>query len=183
MNKPKLAILADIASLRISCEGFKALAERLEADYEIVYVKFYSYVAKRNRDFNEYVAAKGYDAVTPIASKRRNKLDSRQIIDATEIGFTSTIDAVAFMVGDGDILPIITYLKMKGKNVYEIGLEESKYSAAYSGFISVPRSALREGYNAPATKPAVKKAPKPVKEDAPRENKYLKDAQSILGRF
>ena len=101
MNKPKIAVLIDLASLRISCEGFKKLAERLEQQFEISNVKFYSYVAKRNRDFNEYIAAKGYDAVTPIASRRRNKLDTRQIIDATLIGVTSSVDAVGFAVGRG----------------------------------------------------------------------------------
>ena len=36
MNKPKIALLIDLASLRISCEGFKKLAEKISADFEIV---------------------------------------------------------------------------------------------------------------------------------------------------
>ena len=110
MKKPKIALLIDLASLRVSCEGFKKLTAEIEETYEIVNVKFYSYVAKRNRDFNEYIAAKGYDAVTPIASKRRNKLDTRQVIDGTLIGMSSTVDAVGFATGDGDILPIVSYI-------------------------------------------------------------------------
>ena len=99
MNRPKIALLIDLASLKVTCEGFKKLYNEISEVYDIVFVKFYSYVAKRNRDFNEYIAAKGYDAVTPVASRRRNKLDTRQIIDATKINMNSTIDAVAFAVG------------------------------------------------------------------------------------
>lgn len=181
MSKPKMAILADIASCKISCEGFKMLLEKIETRFEVVYCKFYSYVAKRNRDFNEFIAAKGYDAVTNIASRRRNKLDSRQIIDGTEIGMSSTVDAVAFMVGEGDILPILTYLKAKGKDVYEIAVEKTKFSGAYTGFIQVPVSALKTTYAAPATKPAAVKKPKPVAPKKPAvENPYLAQAKSVL---
>ncbi len=185
MNKPKIALLIDLASLRVSCEGFKKLAEEIGAKYDIVSVKFYSYVAKRNRDFNEYIAAKGYDAVTPIASRRRNKLDTRQIIDATLIGMSSTIDAVAFAVGDGDILPIVSYLKLKGMDVLDIDVVESPYIEAFSGFIPVKESYLREGYAAPAMKkPAPKKAPKKVVEPEVRqENPYVSDVKSILARY
>ena len=182
MNKPKIALLVDLASLRISCEGFKKLAERIEAEFEIVNCKFYSYVAKRNRDFNEYIAAKGYDAVTPIASRRRNKLDTRQVIDATLIGLNSSIDALGFALGDGDILPIVSYLKLKGKDVYEIGIEESPYTPEFSGFIEVAESCLRKGYAAPTQKKAPKKlaAAKQIKPEAKPENKYAEQVKQIL---
>lgn len=183
MNKPKIAILIDLASLRISCEGFKKLAEKIEEQFEIVNVKFYSYIAKRNRDFNEYIAAKGYDAVTPIASRRRNKLDTRQIIDGTLIGMTSSVEAVAFAVGDGDILPIVSYLKLKGKNVYDVNVEEGKYTEEFTGFIKVSEDCLREGYAAPTRKKAAtkKKAPKPVtKQPVRTENKYAAEVKKIL---
>lgn len=185
MNKPKIALLIDLASLRVSCEGFKKLAEDIEKTYDIVSVKFYGYVAKRNRDFNEYIAAKGYDAVTPIASRRRNKLDTRQIIDATLIGMGSTIDAVAFAVGDGDILPILSFLKLKGMDVIDIDVVESPYIAAFNGFVPVVQSYLREGYAAPATKkPAPKKTPKKVVEPEVRqESQYVNDVKNILARY
>jgi uncharacterized LabA/DUF88 family protein len=178
MNKPKLAILADIASLKITCEGFQKLMATIEKDFEVVYCKFYSYVDKRNRDFNEYIAAKGYDAVTPIASRRRNRLDTRQIIDATEIALSSTIDAIAFSLGEGDIIPITSYLKLKGKDVYLIDFEESKYQDSFTGFIQVPEAYRKEGYAAPT-----KKQPKAVKKaEAPKrqESIYVRDAKRIL---
>ncbi|MBR1624688.1 MAG: NYN domain-containing protein [Clostridia bacterium] len=177
MNKPKIALLIDLGSLRISCDGFKKLFAEIEEEYEIAYVKFYSYVAKRNRDFNEYIAAKGYDAVTPVASRRRNKLDSRQIIDGTKISLNSTVDAVGFAVGEGDILPILTELKQTGKHVIEIGVEEGAYSDAFNGFIAVNPSYLREGYAAP-TKKVVKKAPKKVA--APKETPYTAEVNKIF---
>ncbi|HHU43481.1 MAG: NYN domain-containing protein [Bacillota bacterium] len=182
MNKPKIALLIDLASLRISCEGFKKLAEKISADFEIVNCKFYSYVAKRNRDFNEYIAAKGYDAVTPIASRRRNKLDTRQIIDGTILGLNSSIDAVGFALGDGDILPIVSFLKLKGKDVYEIGVEESPYTPEFSGFIDVDETYLRKGYAAPPQKKAPKKLSeaKKIQPEAKAESKYVEQVKQIL---
>lgn len=184
MTKPKIALLIDLSSLRVSCEGFKKLTAEIEEKYDIVNVKFYSYVAKRNRDFNEYVAAKGYDAVTPIASKRRNKLDSRQIIDGTLIGMSSTVDAVGFATGDGDVLPIVTFLKAKGMDVIDIGVEEGAYTSEYSAFIPVNVEYLRKEYAAPTTKKQVKKAPKivptttaPVEKS---EGRYAADVRQIL---
>lgn len=191
MNKPKIALLIDLASLRVSCEGYKKLAELIEKDYDIVSVKFYSYVAKRNRDFNEYIAAKGYDAVTPIASRRRNKLDTRQVIDGTLLGVTSSVDAVGFAVGDGDVLPIVSFLKGKGKDVLDINIEESIYTEQFSGFIKVDMSWLREGYAAPTrpkkepkkVKPAATPKPAPVApapEPVKAENKYVSDVKRVL---
>ena len=57
MNKPKMIILADIGSLKVTCNGFKQIVKNLEAKFEVVTCKFYSYVAKRNRDYNEYISA------------------------------------------------------------------------------------------------------------------------------
>lgn len=182
MKKPKIALLIDLASLRVSCEGFKKLAAEIEREYEIVNVKFYSYVAKRNRDFNEYIAAKGYDAVTPIASRRRNKLDTRQVIDGTLIGMSSTVDAVGFAVGEGDVLPIVSYLKLKGMDVLDINVEESVYTEQFSGFIKVDYSYLREGYAAPTIK-RPKKEPKkvaPPAEPVRAESKYVADVKKVL---
>ena len=187
MKKPKIALLIDLSSLRVSCEGFKKLTAEIEEKYEIVNVKFYSYVAKRNRDFNEYIAAKGYDAVTPIASKRRNKLDSRQVIDGTLIGMSSTVDAVGFATGEGDILPIVSYLKVKGIDVVDINVEEGAYTSEFSAFVKVDESYLRKEYSAPTTK-KIKKEPKkvvapatPVQPAEKSEGKYAADVRQILG--
>ncbi len=190
MALPKMAILADLSSLPISCEGFKGVLADIEKEYDVTFVKFYSYVAKRNRDYNEFIAAKGYGAVTPISSKKRNKLDSRQIIDATEIALFKGFDAVALMVGNGDILPIISYLKLRGLSVYEIGVNESEYTSSYSGFIKVPESALREGYSAPVIKREAKAArPRPVKQAepqkeaaAPKSSSYMDEVWKILNK-
>ena len=177
MNKPKIALLIDLGSLKVSCEGYQKLAAEIENDYEIAYVKFYSYVAKRNRDFNEFIAAKGYDAVTPVASKKRNRLDSRQIIDGTKLAAGSTIQAVAIAYGEGDILPIVTELKQSGKDVLEIGVEKGNFSEAFNGFIPVDVSYLREGYAAPTTKKAPKE-PKKVREQP--KTQYAEDIRKVL---
>lgn len=183
MNKPKMIILADIASLRVSCVGFKQIVADLEEKFDVVTCKFYSYVAKRNRDFNEYISANGFETSLPSASRRRNKLDSRQVMDAADIAAMGKIDAVGLISGEGDILPVIDVLKSHGIETYDINVAEGKYTYAYTGFIAVPASALREGYAAPATRPAVKKAPKPVAPQQPaqpKENPYLAEARKVI---
>ncbi|MDD3947616.1 MAG: NYN domain-containing protein [Clostridia bacterium] len=180
MNKPKMIILADIASLKVTCVGFKQIVKNLEAKYEIVTCKFFSYVAKRNRDYNEYISANGYGVSLPSASRRRNKLDSNQVIEAADIAYNDRIDAVAMISGEGDILPVIDLLKGKGKEVFDINVESGKYNYAYSGFIAVPTSALREGYTAPATKAKAKKAPKPVAPVQKTVNPYVEQARNVL---
>ena len=99
MSKAKMIILADLGALKLSCEGFKEIVKGLEVKFDVVACKFYDYVAKRNRDFNEYIAANGYDTSLPSASRRRNRLDSRQIMDATTIAYDGTIQAVGFITG------------------------------------------------------------------------------------
>lgn len=175
-----MIILADIASLRVTCVGFKQIVKNLEAKFDIVTCKFYSYVAKRNRDFNEYISANGYSTSLPSASRRRNKLDSRQVIDAADIAALGNIDAVGMITGEGDILPVVDLLKSRGIDVYDINVAEGKYTSVFTGFIAVPTSALREGYAAPATKPAVKKAPKPVAQPVRPENPYVAEAKKVL---
>lgn len=184
MNKPKMIILADIGSLKVTCNGFKQIVKNLEAKFEVVTCKFYSYVAKRNRDYNEYISANGFATSLPSASRRRNKLDSRQVIDAADIAAVGNIDAVGMITGEGDILPVIDLLKTKGIDVYDINVVEGKYAYAYTGFIAVPTSALREGYTAPATKAQQKRAPKPVQPKPAAaqsaESDYLAEARRIL---
>lgn len=180
MSKPKIIILADIASLRVSCAGFKQIVNTLEAKFEVVTCKFYSYVAKRNRDFNEYISANGFETSLPSASRRRNKLDSRQVIDAADIAANAKIDAVGLITGEGDILPVVNLLKSKGIDVYDINVAEGKYTYAYTGFVPVPTSALREGYAAPATKQVIKKAPKAVVTPVRPENAYVAQAKKVL---
>ena len=163
MDKPKMIVLADIGSLRVTCTGFKQLVSNLQEKFNVVACRFYSYVAKRNRDYNEYIAANGYNTSLPSASRRRNKLDSRQVMDAYEIAKLANINAVAMITGEGDILPVVNLLKSRGIDVYEMDVREGRYTDVYSGFIKVEPSMLREGYTAPATKKAEKKV-KPVQQ-------------------
>ena len=131
-SKPKMIILADIGSLKITCNGFKQIVKNLESRFDIATCKFYSYVAKRNRDYNEYISANGFATSLPSDSRRRNKLDSRQVIDAADIAALGNIDAVGFITGEGDILPVLDLLKSKGIEVYDINVQPGKYEYAYN---------------------------------------------------
>jgi hypothetical protein len=189
-----MVILADIGSLRIACVGFQALVNEISNDFDVVACKFYSYVAKRNRDYNEYIAKYAYDTFLPSASRKRNRLDSRQIISAVEIANSVSansvsVNAVGLITGEGDILPILNLLKSKGLAVYDINTEPGKFNDIYSGFITVPESALRVGYAAPAIRPGKKRVkPEPVPEAAPattaaHHNQRIDDVKNILAKY
>ncbi|MDR0855063.1 MAG: NYN domain-containing protein [Christensenellaceae bacterium] len=196
MNKPKIIVSADLGSLKITCDGFRGLVKEIEKKYEVVACKFYSYVAKRNRDYNEYIAAYGFNTELPSVSKRRNKLDTRQVIDLANIAETSRIEAVAIISGEGDILPVINLLKTKGIDVYNVNVAEAKefYKDQYTGFIEVPGEALREGYTAPATKQRAPKELKPIGAPKPAAapaaaaapagpNPHIQDVKDILAKY
>lgn len=183
MNKPKMIVLADIAALKVSCVGFQQIVKNLETKFDVVSCKFYGYVAKRNRDYNEYIAANGFETSLPSASRRRNKLDCRQVIDCADVAAVGKIEAIGLIVGDGDILPVINMFSSRGVDTYDININEGKYTYAYTGFIAVPLSSLREGYAAPPTRKVAppKKAPKTIVQPVKKsDNPYIAEAKKIL---
>lgn len=72
-------------------------------------------------------------------------------------------------------------MKLKGKDVYDVNIEEGKYTEEFTGFIKVPMTSLREGYAAPTRTKAVKKVPKQVAPQTVREeSKYAAQVKKIL---
>jgi uncharacterized LabA/DUF88 family protein len=143
MSKPKMSVLADIASIKVTFAGFQQIVATLEEKFDVVACKFYNYVPKKYKDFKEYIDANGYGKSAPSVSRRRGKLDSVQVMDAYEISQLANVDAVAIMAGEGDIIPVVDLLKSCGLDVYEIDVEEGKYSNLFTGFVKVSSDMLR----------------------------------------
>lgn len=176
----KYVVLADIESVRVPFSVFASALEELSRIGEIAACKFYGYSAKRTKDYGEFIQENSYDALSALPKKRKGKLDLRQVIDAARLAQFPNIDGFFLIYGNGDITPLIAYLKAYGKDVIAGVVEPDKNSVLCNKVIMLDTSAevqevLKSGYKkvdaqyvAPAPKkPAEPKAaPKQSEEDA-----------------
>lgn len=114
----KIVVLADIESIRIPFASFQKTLNEVKALGEIATCKFYGYSAKRTKDYADFIQDNNYDALSALPRKRRGKLDLRQVIDAVKISEYPNIDGFFIIYGNGDIKPLISYLKGLGLEVY-----------------------------------------------------------------
>lgn len=192
----KYVVLADIESVRVPFSTFAAALEELSRIGEIAACKFYGYSAKRTKDYGEFIQENSYDALSALPKKRKGKLDLRQVIDAARLAQFPNIDGFFIIYGNGDITPLIAYLKAYGKDVVAGVIEPDKNSVLCNKVIyldpnATTQTVLNAGYRkveptaqaapkraAVATKPApVQKAapapqpqPQPQPQPAPQQN-------------
>jgi hypothetical protein len=165
----KYVVLADIESVRVPFSAFAAALEELSRIGEIAGCKFYGYSAKRTKDYGEFIQENSYDALSALPRKRKGKLDLRQVIDAARLAQFPNIDGFFLIYGNGDITPLIAYLKAYGKDVIAGVVEPDKNSVLCNKVITLNANAtmskvLDSGYKkvaapAPARKPARKAEP------------------------
>lgn len=179
----KYVVLADIESVRVPFTTFAAALEELSRIGEIAGCKFYGYSAKRTKDYGEFIQENSYDALSALPKKRKGKLDLRQVIDAARLAQFPNIDGFFLIYGNGDITPLIAYLKAYGKDVVAGVIEPDKNSVLCNKVImldskSMVKNVLESGYkkvDAPQVAPkkvakvapAPKVAPSVIPETAP----------------
>lgn len=196
----KYVVLADIESVRVPFGVFAAALEELSKIGEIAACKFYGYSAKRTKDYGEFIQENSYDALSALPKKRKGKLDLRQVIDAARLAQFPNIDGFFLIYGNGDITPLIAYLKAYGKDVIAGVIEPDKNSVLCNKVITLNtdsevRKVLESGYkkvSAPQAAPkksvkpasvapaAAEPAPAPAAEPAPAPAQSAEDAQFAL---
>lgn len=170
----KYVVLADIESVRVPFSAFAAALEELSRFGEIAGCKFYGYSAKRTKDYGEFIQENSYDALSALPKKRKGKLDLRQVIDAARLAQFPNIDGFFLIYGNGDITPLIAYLKAYGKDVIAGVVEPDKNSVLCNKVITLNANAtvskvLESGYKRVAPVAAApKKAPAKKAEPAPQ---------------
>lgn len=107
----KYVCLADIESIRVPYSTFNVALKELSKFGEIVSCKFYGYSGKRTRDYAEFIEENSYEALSPLSGKRRGQLDMRQVIDAVSLSQNPNVDGFFLIYGNGDLTPLIAYLK------------------------------------------------------------------------
>jgi len=176
MATKKYVVLADIESVRVPYAAFAVALQELSKIGEIAGCKFYGYSAKRTKDYGEFIQENSYDALSALPKKRKGKLDLRQVIDASRLAQFPNIDGFFLIYGNGDITPLIAYLKAYGKDVIAGVLEPDKNSVLCNKVIildleSTIQQVLPNGYLAVGAKEPVFKQPA-----APKEPKQPKPA-------
>ena len=162
----KYVVLADIESVRVPFSVFESALEELSRIGEIAACKFYGYSAKRTKDYGEFIQENSYDALSALPKKRKGKLDLRQVIDAARLAQFPNIDGFFLIYGNGDITPLIAYLKAYGKDVVAGVIEPDKNSVLCNKVIMLDAKAttqtvLNAGYKRVNAAPVVKKAAAP----------------------
>lgn len=165
-SKQKYVVLADIESVRVPFSVFESALEELSRIGEIAACKFYGYSAKRTKDYGEFIQENSYDALSALPKKRKGKLDLRQVIDAARLAQFPNIDGFFLIYGNGDITPLIAYLKAYGKDVVAGVIEPDKNSVLCNKVIMLDAKAstqtvLNAGYKKVNAAPVVKKAAQP----------------------
>lgn len=165
----KYVVLADIESVRVPFSVFASALEELSRIGEIAACKFYGYSAKRTKDYGEFIQENSYDALSALPKKRKGKLDLRQVIDAARLAQFPNIDGFFLIYGNGDITPLIAYLKAYGKDVVAGVVEPDKNSVLCNKVIMLDAKAstqtvLNAGYKKVNAAPVAKKAAAPKAE-------------------
>ena len=165
----KYVVLADIESVRVPFSVFASALEELSRIGEIAACKFYGYSAKSTKDYGEFIQENSYDALSALPKKRKGKLDLRQVIDAARLAQFPNIDGFFLIYGNGDITPLIAYLKAYGKDVVAGVVEPDKNSVLCNKVIMLDAKAstqtvLNAGYKKVNAAPVAKKAAAPKAE-------------------
>ena len=183
----KYVVLADIESVRVPFTAFAAALEELSRIGEIAGCKFYGYSAKRTKDYGEFIQENSYDALSALPRKRKGKLDLRQVIDAARLAQFPNIDGFFLIYGNGDITPLIAYLKAYGKDVVAGVVEPDKNSVLCNKVITLDSNAqiqkvLDNGYKKVngAAAPAPKKAAPAPKAAPAKDNSGDDDMKQIM---
>ena len=148
----KYVVLADIESVRISYATFAKALNELSNFGEIAACKFYGYSSKRTKDYDEFIRENNFDALSALPKKQRGRLDLRQVIDAVRLAQFPNIDGFFLVYGQGDITPLIAYLKSYGMDVIAGVIEPDKNSALCNKVIllggeePVVKDVLKKGY-------------------------------------
>ncbi len=166
-SSKKYVVLADIESVRISYKTFAKALNELSNYGEIAACKFYGYSSKRSKDYDEFIRENNFDALSALPKKKRGRLDLRQVIDAVRLAQFPNIDGFFLIYGQGDITPLIAYLKSYGMDVIAGVIEPDKNAALCN-------KAILLGGEEPVVKDVLKKGYKQV---APTELIYV-DADS-----
>ena len=123
-----IALLIDIDNAKISLPVFQDIIDQVERTGHLVYCKVYGFNERKHIKFDEIIERYGFDSTPTMRYKKRTKsqLDSRIMIDAVSMVYTKPfVDTFAIVAGEGDLVPLLSFLKSNGKKLMTIQSENT----------------------------------------------------------
>lgn len=124
----QIALLIDIDNAKVSLPVFKDIIEQVSKTGKLAYCKVYGFNERKHIKFDEVIEKYGFDSTPTMRYKKRTKsqLDTRIIIDAVNMLYTKPfIDAFAIVAGDGDLVPLLAFLRANGKQLLTVATENT----------------------------------------------------------
>ncbi len=122
----QIALLIDIDNAKVSLPVFKDIIEQVSKTGKLTYCKVYGFNERKHIKFDEVIEKYGFESTPTMRYKKRAKsqLDTRIIIDAVNLVHTKPfIDAYAIVAGDGDLVPLLAFLRANGKQLLTVATE------------------------------------------------------------
>ncbi len=124
----QIALFIDIDNAKVNLPVFKDILEQLRKVGKIAYCKVYGFNERKHMKFDELIEKYGFDSTPTMRYKKRAKsqLDTRIIIDAVNLHHTKPfINAFCFVTGEGDLVPLLAFLKAGGKTLFTVETEST----------------------------------------------------------
>ncbi len=124
----QIALLIDIDNAKVSLPVFKDIIEQIQKTGNLCYCKVYGFNERKHIKFDEIIEKYGFDSTPTMRYKKRAKsqLDSRIIIDAVNMYHTKPfVDTFAIVAGEGDLVPLLAFLRAGGKRVITVATDSS----------------------------------------------------------
>ncbi len=121
-----IALLIDIDNAKVSLNVFKDIIEQVSKVGKLSYCKVYGFNERKHIRFDEVIEKYGFESTPTMRYKKRAKsqLDTRIIIDAVNLVHTKPfIDAFAIVAGDGDLVPLLSFLRANNKQLLTVATE------------------------------------------------------------
>ncbi len=122
----QIALLIDIDNAKVSLNVFKDIIEQVSKVGKLAYCKVYGFNERKHIRFDEVIEKYGFESTPTMRYKKRAKsqLDTRIIIDAVNLVHTKPfIDAFAIVAGDGDLVPLLSFLRANNKQLLTVATE------------------------------------------------------------
>lgn len=188
-----IALLIDIDNAKVSLPVFKEVLNELRKQGNLIYCKVYGFNERKHIKFDEVIEKYGFDSAPTMRYKKRAKsqLDMRIIIDAIKMFYTMPhVDTYCFIAGDGDLVPLLSYLKAGGKRLITVANDvvdgndhmydaKFKLSIQYARPVKLSKKQLNEKLKALSERTTKIMSSKSKNNKAERE-KLIAEIESIL---
>lgn len=188
-----IALLIDIDNAKVSLPVFEEILKQLREKGNLIYCKVYGFNERKHIRFDEVIERYGFDSAPTMRYKKRAKsqLDMRILLDAIKMFYTMPhVDTYCFIAGDGDLVPLLSFLKAGGKRLITVKNdvidgndhmydEKFKLSIQYTRPVKLSKKQLNEKLKALSERTSKIMSSKGKNSKAERE-KLIAEIESII---